>query len=43
MNLLDTLPDKVLICSKKHLDHTPKGIYNNRELKEFFGKDITKP
>ena len=33
LNLLDTVPDKVLICSKMRDAHTVKGIYNNRPLK----------
>ena len=43
LNLLDTVPDKVLICSQMRDSHTPKCIFNNRQLKEFFGKDIVKP
>ena len=37
------MPDKVLICSKPREDHASKGIFNNRQFKDFFGKDITKP
>jgi len=43
LNLLDTVPDKVLICTRTRESHTPKGIFNNRQLKEFFGEDITQP
>ena len=38
VNMLDTVPDKVLVCSKEsNVDIQPKPIYNNRQMREFFG------
>ena len=31
LNLLDSVPDKVLICSQK-LDNSPVEVYSNREM-----------
>ena len=45
-NLLDTVPDHVLICTKNNCQdagkevHSLKVLYANRMSKEFFGKDI---
>ena len=39
--MLDTVPDKVLVCSiegKDDLKTTP--IYNNRQMREFFGQSF---
>ena len=39
LNLLDSVPDKVLICSQK-LDSMPVGVYTNRKMIQFVGSDI---
>ena len=39
-DLLDSVPDKVLICSKKGDERTPDNLYSNREMNRFFGTDI---
>ena len=39
LDLLDSVPDKVLICSQKH-DNLPVGVYSNRKMTQFFGRDI---
>ena len=39
LNLLDSVPDKVLICSQK-LDNMPVGVYTNHKMTQFFGSDI---
>jgi len=42
--MLDTVPDKVLVCSvegKDDLKATP--IYNNRQMREFFGQSFVTP
>ena len=39
LNLLDSVPDKVLICSQK-LDNIPVGVYTNRRMTQFFGSDV---
>lgn len=38
--MLDTVPDKVLICSKPSKDRQPTLIYANRQIKQFFGGKI---
>ena len=40
-NLLDTVPDSVLICSQQSESNTPKSLYSNRRMKEFFGGKIS--
>jgi len=39
-NLLDTVPDKVLIVSKPSEAIAPRSLYSNRGMNEFFGGDI---
>ena len=39
-NLLDTVPDRVLICSQNPDRHTVEGLYSNRKMNEFFGSDM---
>ena len=39
-NLLDTVPDKVLICSQRFSDSKPTLIYANRQIKQFYGGKI---
>ena len=39
-NLLDTVPDKVLICSQAKEKSRPEAIYSNRQMNEFFGKNL---
>lgn len=39
--MLDTVPDKVLICSKETNDDVQaKPIYNNRQMVQFFGQNF---
>ena len=40
LNLLDSVPDKVLICKEPQEGLNPKCIYSNRKMNEFFGKNI---
>ena len=42
-NLLDSVPDKVMIVAKETEDHYGKAVYTNRQMKEFFGGDPTAP
>jgi len=38
LNMLDTVPDKVLVCSiERRDDFQAHPLYNNRQMKEFFG------
>ena len=39
-NLLDTVPDKVLICSPVPEGGVAEGIYSNRKMNEFFGGNM---
>ena len=39
-NLLDTVPDKVVITSQPSEDRAPKSFYSNRQMNEFFGCDF---
>lgn len=39
-NLLDTVPDKVLITSQPSENSAPKSFYSNRQMNEFFGCDF---
>jgi len=39
-NLLDSLPDKVLICTKAQEGKAPKSIYSNMQMNAFFGCDL---
>lgn len=39
-NLLDTVPDKVLIVSKPSDAVAAKNLYSNRQMNEFFGGDV---
>ena len=36
------MPDKVLICKYTNEGFTPKCIYTNRRIKEFFGGDLVR-
>ena len=38
-NLLDSVPDKVLICSRNPEELLPKATYSNRRMIEFFGSN----
>lgn len=38
-NLLDSVPDKVLICSRNPEELLPKATYSNRQMIEFFGSN----
>ena len=40
LNLLDSVPDKVLICKEPQEGLNPKCIYSNRKMNEFFGRDL---
>ena len=42
-NLLDSVPDKVLICSRNTEEMTPKATYSNRQMREFLGSDPVIP
>ena len=39
LNLLDTVPDQVLICSQKTEEHALIPRFSNREMREFLGGD----
>ena len=39
-NLMDTVPDKVLICSPVPEGGVAKGIYSNQKMNEFFGRNM---
>mmetsp|Transcript_39793 Transcript_39793/g.52096 ORF Transcript_39793/g.52096 Transcript_39793/m.52096 type:complete len:91 (+) Transcript_39793:140-412(+) len=39
-DLLDAVPDSVLICSRGSVDSVPKGVYANRRMNKFFGRDV---
>ena len=39
LNLLDTVPDQVLICSQKDEENALEPIFSNREMREFYGGD----
>ena len=39
-NLLDTVPDSVVIFSKNTEAHTAKVLYANRRINAFFGENI---
>ena len=41
LNMLDTVPDKVLVCSIERKDDLKaQPLYNNRQMKEFFGQSL---
>ena len=41
LNMLDTVPDKVLVCSvERKNDLKAQPLYNNRQMKEFFGQSL---
>ena len=40
-NLLDTVPDKVLICPKVSEGFPSRAFYCNKKMHEFFGNDPT--
>ena len=41
LNMLDTVPDKVLVCSiERKNDLKVQPLYNNRQMKEFFGQSL---
>ncbi len=42
-NLLDSVPDKVLIVSRGNENQLAKAVYTNRQMTEFFGSDPTAP
>ena len=43
LNMLDTVPDKVLVCSiESNADIQPKPVYNNRQMRQFFGQSFVK-
>ena len=42
-NLLDTVPDKVLICPKVRDGFPSRAYYSNQKMHEFFGQDPTLP
>ena len=40
-DMLDSVPDKVLVCSFEHQNELkPKPMYNNRQMREFFGGSL---
>ena len=39
-NLIDTVPDKVLIFSKTSEASAPKSLYSNHRMNEFFGCNV---
>ena len=39
-NLLNTVPDKVLICTQVREDGFTKSIYSNYQMNKFFGSNI---
>ena len=41
-NLLDNVPDSVLICTKPTELKASKGVYANKRFNEFFGADVLK-
>ena len=41
-NLLDSVPDSVLICSQQSESHTPKTLYSNRRMNQFFDREIVR-
>ena len=43
INLLDTVPDKVLICSQKVEGQDLRPLYSNRQMRDFYGEDLVKP
>ena len=40
LDLLDSVPDKVLICKEPQEGLNPKCIYSNRKMNDFFGRDL---
>lgn len=42
--MLDTVPDKVLVCTieNKKDEVKAKPIFNNRQMKEFFGQSFVR-
>ena len=40
LNLLDSVPDKVLICKDSQEGLNPKCVYSNRKMNELFGRDL---
>lgn len=38
--ILDTVPDKVMICSQVTEGQTTRAVYNNREMRDFFGCNL---
>jgi len=40
-DMLDSVPDKVLVCSfERHNELKPIPMYNNRQMREFFGGSL---
>ncbi len=39
LDLMDSVPDKVLICSRNPEELIPKATYSNRRMIEFFGSN----
>jgi len=43
MNMLDTVPDKVLVCTiERHDKAQSKHIFNNRQMNDFFGESFVR-
>ena len=41
VNMMNVMPDKMLICSQDQLeDLKPRPLYNNRQMTQFFGTDL---
>ena len=43
LNLLDTVPDKVLICSQEDISQEELSpLYSNQQMRQFYGEDLVK-
>ena len=40
INLLDIVPDSVFICTKSTDSMGPRGLFANKQMNKFFGRDI---
>ena len=38
--MLDAVPDQVMICSNEHSDSETQPLYNNLQMRQFFGTDV---
>jgi len=38
--MLDAVPDQVMICSNQHNDSETQPLYNNLQMRQFFGTDV---